>query len=474
MPLFQKKIVSDAVPGLLQAVINQCCGLIIFLILSVHLDKEAFGEMNWALAVLLSIFAVLSFGIDQLVVKKIAAGEDAATVVSLFVLHTAITGLLFYGLLLMARLFWPGFFDTHYFLLCLALGKLAIFFASPFRQLANGRERFGIMAVMMVVSNILRAAALLLLYWFNEVNVHNVIIIFIAGDAAELLLCWLLARYRLQLRLSFTGSGQRYKKLLKESLPQLGSTVIGAVSARMDWVLMGFMGMTIPLANYSFAYKIYEMATLPLLIIGPLLIPRFARMYSAGQADTKRLCTLLRIEMVLASATTLVLCILWIPVTGSLGLSHYGAVNSNTILLLGASIPFLYLNNLLWTILFVQGKLRAIFYIMLVTFAVNLIANLLLIPLYGGIGAATAWLVAMALQSILLLHRANIKRLSLQALWLLLCMLCAAGAGYGAVYFLGNTLAALPVALLLHLLLVLLAGALRLNDMQLLRLSLKK
>jgi O-antigen/teichoic acid export membrane protein len=474
MPFFSKKIISDIIPGLLQAVINQGCGLVIFLVLSIQLDKAAFGEMNWALAVLLTTFSILSFGIDQLVVKKIAAGDDAPAVVSPYVLHTLLTGLLFYGLLLLANLFCPAFFTVHYFLLWLALGKLAVFFASPFKQLSNGRERFVILAIMMVVSNVVRAVALLLLFWLNKIEIRTVVIVFIAGDAAELLLCWLLARYRLHLRVTFANNWQRYKNLLKVSIPQLGTAIVTAASARIDWVLMGLMGMTVPLAHYSFAYKMYEMATLPLWIIGPLLIPRFARMYSSGQQNNTLLFTLLRREMVIAAATVLLLCMLWVPVTDGLTHGRYGAVNSNTILLLAASIPFLYLNNLWWTILFVKGQLRPIFFIMLITFLCNLTANIVLIPLYGGNGAAAAWLLAMVLQSMLLLRRVNIQQMALHALWLPLCLLCAAVAGYGALFFFNNIAVALPVAILLYLLLVWLTRAVRPADIPMLRLWPKK
>jgi O-antigen/teichoic acid export membrane protein len=320
----------------------------------------------------------------------------------------------------------------------------------------------------------LRALAMGVFFWMKQLNANTVIIIFIAGDVAEWLLCWLLARRQVKLRLSFTKYWQPYKKLLKESLPQLGTAIVGSAMARIDWILMGLMGMAIQLADYSFAYKMYELATLPLLVIGPLLIPRFARMYSQGEVNTTRFFTLLRLEMVIAAGTILILCILWLPVTEALNLSRYGAVNNSTILLLSASIPFLYLNNLLWTILFVKGKLRLIFYITLVIFLCNLVANLLLIPLYAGKGAAMAYLGAMMLQSMLLLYAVKIKHLLLYVLWLPLCVLCAAFAGWVAAYFYSNVVVALPVAMLLYLLLLLLSGAFRLKDVKFLPEAVKK
>jgi O-antigen/teichoic acid export membrane protein len=466
MTFLHKKSLGDAVPGLLQVFINQCCGLVIFLVLSVQLGKTVFGEINWTLAVLLTSFTILSFGIDQLMVKKIAAGSNINTITSLYLLHTLLTGSIFYGLLLAGSFIFPSFFTAHYFLLWFAIAKLALFITSVFRQMANGMERFRLLAVMMVVSNVLRAMALLLLWWYNRVSAGSVTVVFIAGDLGELIVCWLLAKGRLQLRPSFAGCWPQYRLLLKEALPQLGTTLVTGAAARMDWILMGVMGMAVQLADYSFAYKIFEMAMLPLAVAGALLIPRITRMFTTPGSHKGKLLTLLRLEMALAAGTALVLCMLWVPVVDGLTQGRYGAVNSHTILWLGAAIPFLYLNNLLWTILFAKGYLRQIFWIMLVAFLFNLAGNLLLLPRYSGEGAAMCWLAASALQSILLLVIVKIKQLVVCAGWLPFCMLCAAGAGLSANYFFKEILIAFPVAILLYLLLMMASGALRRADVK--------
>ena len=67
----------------LQLLINQFFGLVIFYALSRGLSKELFGQVNWSLAVLLTVFGVLGLGIDQVMVKKIAAGYNPR----LFLIH---------------------------------------------------------------------------------------------------------------------------------------------------------------------------------------------------------------------------------------------------------------------------------------------------------------------------------------------------------------------------------------------------
>ena len=44
----------------LQMILNQGLGLVIFYVLSKQLDKTTFGNFNWALAILLTSFCILS------------------------------------------------------------------------------------------------------------------------------------------------------------------------------------------------------------------------------------------------------------------------------------------------------------------------------------------------------------------------------------------------------------------------------
>jgi len=66
----KSKLVQNLSVNATQLVLNQLLGLGIFYILSTGLDKDSFGEINLALAVLLAVFNILSFGIDQLIIKK--------------------------------------------------------------------------------------------------------------------------------------------------------------------------------------------------------------------------------------------------------------------------------------------------------------------------------------------------------------------------------------------------------------------
>src|SRR5579863_5163864 len=216
------KLVSHLSVNALQLIINQSFGLLIFYILSIGLDKGSFGQINLVLALLLAVFNILSFGIDQVAVRKIAAGENPQTILSLYLAHVLFTGLLFYIMLLAAGPFFPADLKSNNLLLLIAAGKLAIYFSTPFKQSAIGMERFRLLAKMSVVSNIARGISLTVLTLVHRVTLQTVIITFVAGDVLELLMGLYLFRNETGLPSAIEWSKGAYRALVKESLPQLG------------------------------------------------------------------------------------------------------------------------------------------------------------------------------------------------------------------------------------------------------------
>ena len=468
----KKKILHDISANSLQVIINQLSGLAIFYLLSTYLTKNDFGEINWSLAVLLTIFTMLPFGIDQLVIKKIATNNNVSATFSAYVMHVLFWGLLVFALLLTGNLFFKDFFQVHQVLLLLSIGKLMIFFSSPFKQLALGLERFRPLLFMSVCSNILRIIALLIFTFLNLLSLKAIIIIFIAGDLAELLLCLLITKFQLKFPLKQQWDKSNYTDLLKETLPQLGVVVFNAAVARLDWIFLGILASNIVLANYSFAYKVFEAATLPLLIIAPLLIPRFSKLFQHDHSIVKdnrhTLLALLRFEIIIACLVALVLNILWVPCIDFITNNKYGAVNKYTILLLSASMPFLYFNNFLWTINFAQGHLKRIFYITFIFFIINLIATVVLIPYFNGEGAAIAYLISIIIQATVFFMQSEFTRYSKSILGILLLPVYAIAGGVLANLLFTDTWLILFAAVLTYLGCLLLTKQIQWGDWQLL------
>ncbi len=458
--LFYKNVSANT----LQLIINQLFGLAIFYALSKGLSKNIFGAINFTLAILLTAFGVLTLGIDQLVVKKIAAGDDKHAVFSAYFFHVLIFGLIFYGLLVTGYFMMPQVFSAQSFIVIIGAGKLMIFFSTPFKQLVAGLEKFGKLFWMSVISNVIRGTALLFVLIVERMTVTNMLIIFIAGDLAELLLCVIIGGKFIRPFSAVRFSKTDRRLLLKESAPQAGVVLFTAIMARFDWILIGSIISQSRLAEYSFAWKVFELSGLPLLIIAPIMTALFARLH-AGMRNFSDISFFLEWQIIISCFAAMLLNVCWTPVISFISDGKYGSINTDTIFLLSLSMPVLYFNNYFWTINFAEGKLKLIFSVMAIAFAVNVVSCVILIPLFKNEGAALANLLTAITQFGLYLMKSTTYPMPAKKITaLLLWPIAAFAGGIGSLYLNSNFLIQLVVAILIFLLIVFFSKKIRAKD----------
>ncbi|MEN0056095.1 MAG: oligosaccharide flippase family protein [Mucilaginibacter sp.] len=431
----KKKLIQNLSANTLQLVINQLFGVLMFYVLSVNLDKGSFGLINLALTVAFTAFNILSFGIDQTVVKKVANGDDAGSVLSIYLFHVIFAGLLFYGIVLLSKAFFVNNEIFYRLILFIGLGKLMIFFSTPLKQVSGGMEKFRLLACMLIVSNVVRGSALFILSFLHVISIDNIMWVFIAGDMLELTVSIYLFNKYIGIPIKPIWDKREYISLIRQSIPQIGVVLITSALARFDWLFIGFMVSAVKLAEYSFAYKVFEISTLPLMAIGPLLIPKFTKLLKTDNYNRDNLKLIIRIEMIIASFTILMLNMCWNPIIDMLTGNKYGTINTHTIFILSLCLPFLYIMNLFWTIFFVQNRLKMILQIFMVTFGVNIIGDLILIPIFKNEGAAVAFLLSCLVQTILFITKNKISELTSSFFTLPICIFCALGS-----YFLAKAL----------------------------------
>lgn len=460
----RNKLIKNLSANTLQLIVNQLAGIIIFYILSTGLDKNNFGQINLALALMLAIFNILSFGIDQIAVRKLASGDYPQSILSLYLFHVLATGFTFYLLLFLGRFLFPSL-STYNIILFIGAGKLMIYFSTPFKQSAIGLERFKLLAYLSVISNMVRAIGLIVLVFLHQVILINVIIVFVGGDVLELIVGGFLFTLNASFPINIQWNKSQYVALIKESLPQFGVTVISSALARFDWIFIGLVLSAVKLAEYSFAYKVFELSTMPLLAIAPLLIPWFTRLFKDGnKPDMEELKFLARMEMVIAAFTIVVINICWSPVIDGITSGKYGLVNVRTIFILTLCIPLQYLTNFLWTVNFARGRLRMIFHAFVITLAVNVVGDVILVPIFKNEGAAFAYLVGYIAQTGFYIYKNDVKELNNSLYSCIICTVGACVSFWGAKFFFTNTWAASVSAVFSYTLLLLLTRQLKMED----------
>ncbi len=465
-----KKFVLDISASSLQTIINQFCSLLIFYILSKYFDKNIFGELSWCLAVLMISFSILSCGIDQMIVQRTAAGYHADASQKIYLFHVLLTGISFVALLFLATNIFKENSGKLNLLFFLSIGQLFTYITSPFKQIANGKEDFRSLLIMSTCSSVIKVIALATLAFSNKITISAFISIYVLASFIELIVCVIINKQNLFTEKRIAIKKKDYVHLIKESLPQLGVVIFNSAVARFDWVMLGILSTTVILADYSFAYKAFELSTLPLLIIGPVLLPKITRWFAKNNEGInerkKHLLFLARAEIMFSCFLALLLNLLWSPVIDAITDNKYGAVNSFTILILSSAVPFLYVNNILWSVNFAQRKMKLIFYITTATFILICTGDIFLIPFSHGEGAAIAYLTAIVTQCFLFINRTAFEGKNKIWNYLILYFSCAIFGGISATHITSNLLFQLIIASAVYWILVIICKYAFLKDYQ--------
>jgi len=387
----------------IQAVAVQVLGGIFFILISLYLPKTHSGSIAWANTVALILVMVLSFGLDQIVTRRIASSGRSDWAAPAYLFHAGILSIVTFGILLLSVCLWGskmmlGMQLTPWMFLVQAL----IFTAGPLKFFLNAKQNFTPYAIIAILSNVVKLSAGVILLLIKKLTIFTALTTLISCAALELvsLLIYVISTRQF----SFSFKWIAYVKLLKEALPQYISVLFDSSLARADLFLLGIISTDIITSEYNLAYRAYEISKLPLTVISPLLLAKYARLLATSDAldehtynNTKNLY---RLESYFAMLIPLVLNILWAPVLDNLFDKKFGTVNSMEFMILSVCIPLHFIINLLWTLAFSARKYRQISTIVGASAIINIVLNLALIPVWGGVGAALAFLITTIFQLI--------------------------------------------------------------------------
>lgn len=384
----------------LQAISVQLLGGIFYYFISIYLSKADFGIFNWTNAVSVFITVLLGCGLEQVVVRRIAASRRSDWAAAAYFVHSAIGFVITFIFLLLLNKITTDTTGLYKKLPWFFLAQGLLFIALPFKQFLNAKERFTPFGVISVISNVGKIVAAWLLVRGGVLDINAVLLIMVITGVFEL--AGLLLYVFTKTSFSFRFRINAYFKLLRESAAQYISVIFDSSLSRMDWILLGIMTSSSVLADYSFAYRSYELAKLPMLIIAPIILPRFAKLLAVNKIDAgyqQYIVSFNAIEMCFAAAIPLVLNIIWVPVLGWMTNGKYGASNSTEFLILSLCLPLQFFINLLWSLSFGAKKYKSVSLITVISAVTNILLNIVLITKFSGIGAAIAFLATNMLQA---------------------------------------------------------------------------
>lgn len=404
-----------------QIIVNQVFGLVFFALQAVYLQKDAFGNVNWAVAVSTTVYIFLTFGFDHIVVRNIASGSNYKIECGIYSAHTLIVACIAASFVTFRFLFFHNS-PREELLLVMVASFMFTYLSFPYRQLANSKEKFWALALMNVCGNIVRTIVLLALIFVRQVNVRGIELLYFIAGIMELTVAMAVVSRIFKTVIVPVFSTDIYKKLVKQALPQMGVVLLDSTFARMDWILMGVLSTSFFTADYSFAYKAFESSRIPLLIIAPILLPKVAKAFGKSDLSSEQrelrqqralqsLRVLWRIESVLCVLIPLALNSVWVELINIATHNKYGLDTRWSYAVLSLSLPFIYMTNFFWTIIFSSGRVRLTFRITLAVTLLDFLLNIILIPHFQAVGAAFAFTFSSIVQFVL--YSLNVKDLKM-------------------------------------------------------------
>lgn len=393
-----KKLLKLFFSSGVQALSVQVLGIAFFVIISLVMPKEEFGIINWANAIAVTLTIVLGLGIEQVVLRRIAASSTSDWTAGAFFFHLLVTSIVTFLLLWL----WATLFEGHEgvkYLPWFFAAQAILAIASPFKQFLNAKQQFAPYAIIAIIANILKLA---LVYWLirtGKLTINSVYLTLIICAVLEFCILLIYLKTR---NFSFRFKGKAYIKLLKEATPHYIATLFDSSLSRTDWILLGIMTTNAITAEYSFAYRAYEIARLPQAILNPIMLGIFSRMFFGGRTIStdrqKDINDLFSVEIFFAMLLPITLNIIWSPMLDYFFDGKYGTVNHLQFLILSFCIPIQFFINVLWGLSFSARHYKHISIIIGTTSVLNIALNIIFINWLSAEGAAIAYLVTTILQ----------------------------------------------------------------------------
>jgi O-antigen/teichoic acid export membrane protein len=352
-----------------------------------ELTRHDFGEFNFALSLALILSAISEWGFDPALVRMASRSQaDRDRHYTEAFVAESLVGVLLFGAVIAAVL--PTR-DTGADRLAMALVFIAVFvdlWNDTARSVGAAAARQGRTSAALLVQRVVTAALVLPLLWLGTG---------IAGLAGGMLGGYVVGWFanvaavrsfgsRLRLR---SLSGPEFRSFVRQSLPIGVSSLILALVARIDVVLIELFKGSAAVASYAAAYRLFEAVLFVTFAVSSATFP----MMSASGDDHERVRTVVRaaaaIMTVLLMPFTAV-CL--VDTTGVLALfgESYQELSAGALRWL-AIAPIAYsLAYCTGTALIAVGRNRGLVISSAVALAVNVILNLAVVPRWAGTGAA--------------------------------------------------------------------------------------
>ena len=374
--------------------------LITTIVVARYLGRAAFGTLSYALSFVLVFATLWQLGLAGIVVRELVRKpqEQAEILGTVFALRIIGGVLGFIAIVMMSVVVTPSDPATRGSILI--LGAATIFYS--FDGIDFWLQSHVMSQYSVVARTVAASASVVVSIWLVVIGAPVVAFAaaaaleFVTGGIAYVAVYLLLRQSPFRWKISFA----RARQLLSLSWPLVVSGIFNAVNLRIDQLMLGNMRGPDAVGVYAAAARLSEVWYFIPVAITTAVFPALIRSREMGPAIYER-----RVQRLMNLMT-------WLSVPLAIGVSVssgfvitglYGERFSEAAPMLAVHIwagPFVFLGAVLSKWLITEGYLKFSFVRHGAGAGVNVVANLLLIPVLGGMGAALATLLSYAVASV--------------------------------------------------------------------------
>jgi len=285
--------------------------------------------------------------------------------------------------------FFIGFTQTDFIIFgLLALNQCLLSFNTYLRSNISAIHHFKTDGILSVIDRLFVIISLGVIIWTSLTTIQIDLFVFIIaqtiGLALTFILAWI-ANSKYLGKADFTFHRKAVIELLKKSMPYAVIIALMTLYTRLDSVLIMHL---LPSGRseagvYAMSYRLLDAAA----IVGTLLAGQLLPIFASNLVNKARLNSIVKWSTLLVfipSILATILCsILGSDIMQFLYPEKYTLNSGNVFTILIWCIPGMVLVNIFGTLLTSAGKVKRINQLALAACVINIIGNLLFLPLYG-------------------------------------------------------------------------------------------
>lgn len=377
-------------------------------ILARTLNPDGFGILTFA-GSFISYFAILaSFGINGMAVPELTKDKEIQLTKINKILSFKIVLTIISFLLLLVIL--PFINKPAVIKLTILTSGISLFISSiSIEWVFTAMQEMKFISISNIINSFLYALLIVIGIWiFGNQRIYIIPIFSVIASAVANIYLFLKLNKKIKYKYNFNIKFNDFKYLILQSYPFLFSGVFALFNTNIDMLIIGFVGTGTQLGLYSCAYKFVGLCTTLAAFIYRPVYPIFSKSFYDKDYNLldKTLNQIRRIIYIIALPIASVTVLLskdilklffgekyidaWIP-----------------LIILMIFVALYYVREIYGYALMAWGQQKKYMKIVMYSSTVNIVGNLVLIPVFGIIGASVATLISEIINLTCMFYQAN-------------------------------------------------------------------